>query len=985
MSDDGTRTGFGYGLGDRTKTSAPQKLQVKMPSGKIYGPYTKIEVLGFIQDRRISGEEEVLFEGEPNWRPIASDTDFFDALEARLAPQKAKKEKTQSAQKKPVELESIKSQLSLSQKGESSPTSAPPKTSHDPEKTRALGRVVDDVKRPNPATQAQIKNSEALPTPKTYQDSGQVQTPTTKRKPKRRNVLAAPLAIIAIAAASYFFLAKSAIQTIDVTKLGPFKSRLWYGRPLELALERASFLVPTVPEAVTPDSASLAPKGFGAIFWSNDLSDLIKNSNDTSKGSFWFRWVWNTAWLGQCVEVIDKARGEALKSNALAILSQLNEKKVFGPQQLVMLNAALGFGAKAVEASVADLQAASGDEMSQWLSEELSWLDFWDAGARGKTFARLGPEYSSDDLELAATVRHSLLNKDMNGLGDAVLELATLDPQSIYLWMSTAEMNWRFQKGKVQLANSLFMTGLTTLSLYPSTMQRVYWRQYAEFLLAYGRQATSDKALKNVELIAKGNLNGVQPGLFWDLNQEELDVIKLAESVLARASSGVLEPSELATLFTTAFVFQEGARYAKTVAEHYGFESQWTRAVSLYERILLVDPQNADALSGLVWAHSNLFQFEKAFKIYDQLVASPSVKAQASKVMGVLTMIGQDFDGADKNLSQYVAAKPTDAWGHYFLAKLRLEQENNLECLKAANLAVLHASGELKFRSKLLGYHCRMLAKLDQKGAIAELRDWVQKESTNIPVRIALVDALLVADLTDQALIAAREGLERFKRSFSLRMKLGEVYQKTGDFDRAVAFYGRASKDRPGSAEPFVRIAKIFEDQKNFSAAADNFETAMRVEPDYPEVYLFAARAYRKAGNEQRAAAFYGKEIGVRPAVIATFIEAADFLLEKNAPQEVPKLFQSFADDFQGDPRVLTRLAQAYLAMQDYQNAQSTAATAINANPNLPEPNRVLGYIYDRQGEYDAAKEAFESYLKLAPGAPDASEIRSKISKSPYR
>jgi Flp pilus assembly protein TadD len=71
--------------------------------------------------------------------------------------------------------------------------------------------------------------------------------------------------------------------------------------------------------------------------------------------------------------------------------------------------------------------------------------------------------------------------------------------------------------------------------------------------------------------------------------------------------------------------------------------------------------------------------------------------------------------------------------------------------------------------------------------------------------------------------------------------------------------------------------------------------------------------------------------------------------------------------------------------MQDYQNAQSTAATAINANPNLPEPNRVLGYIYDRQGEYDAAKEAFESYLKLAPGAPDASEIRSKISKSPYR
>jgi hypothetical protein len=57
-----------------------RKIQVRMPSGKIYGPYQRAEILAFIQARKIAGEESILIEGTQDWKPITSDPEFFDAL-----------------------------------------------------------------------------------------------------------------------------------------------------------------------------------------------------------------------------------------------------------------------------------------------------------------------------------------------------------------------------------------------------------------------------------------------------------------------------------------------------------------------------------------------------------------------------------------------------------------------------------------------------------------------------------------------------------------------------------------------------------------------------------------------------------------------------------------------------------------------------------------------------------------------------------------
>jgi serine/threonine-protein kinase len=51
----------------------------------------------------------------------------------------------------------------------------------------------------------------------------------------------------------------------------------------------------------------------------------------------------------------------------------------------------------------------------------------------------------------------------------------------------------------------------------------------------------------------------------------------------------------------------------------------------------------------------------------------------------------------------------------------------------------------------------------------------------------------------------------------------------------------------------------------------------------------------------------------------------------------------------------------------------------IQASPGFAPPWRVIGLIYEKSGDRAGARNAFEKYLQLAPGAPDAAFIRERL------
>ena len=1045
MSDDNTRTGFGFGLSaDKTRTITSRKIQIRMMSGKIYGPYTRVEVLSFIKAKRLTGEESMLVEGESQWRLVTTDTEFFDAFQAALfgvkpsetppdiskkesakhAPQKTPVKKPTSASAPKAADSSQKKNLSIS--SASGPSGNP--AGDAPDRGRASDvKVPQDalvparLQRPRPNTQTQqadtppekmdtvpVRTPDFAPPPQSSSHSMQqaARSPQAQslvppqqppQKPARAPRKANPLLWVAGAAiAGGVVLTQlkphASVELNKPRNFGVFNSTLWYAKPLSIALKGLNLQSPPFPVQISASAQIALPEAFGARAWIDDIKRLVDERDPRARvtADYWARWAWDSMWLGATIDVIDSAVGGSMYRDGLAIADELEHRKLIGPEHIALFKAVPFVVTGKWTEALAVLQPLKELEIANWLSEECLWQKFWADGGKGVSYRSYREEYSSNALDLSSKLRQAFIAKDNKKFSEDVTQIASEDPASNVLWLATAEVNWRFNKDGVQSANRLFQTGLATLSLVPGSLQQVYWQQYAEFLGTFGRQSTAAKALSNYEALKGANLEPrakAAKNLWWDLNATELDINVVAKEVMDRSGSGMINARDLATLYVLGFAMPNGGKYLSAAAYHWAFEKQWTRAVELFSMVVQIDPQDPLGLGGLVWSYASLYQFDLAFKAHDKFGAITTPTPEAAKFMAVIQLLGREYDQAVDGLVVATKAAPNDAWAHYFLALSFLAQEKNVDCARSSNLASVHATGELQFRSRLLNLKCRVLARIGTTDAIGELKKIIARDSENIPAILTLIDAQAVVDEGEaEAIQMGREALERFPRSFDLRMKLGDLYQKRRDYDRAVAFYKRAKRDRPDSAEPSVRIGQVFDSQKKYIDAAQNYEIASRIEPSFPEVWLYAARSYAQVpGHDKEASQMYAREIEERPAVIGTFLEAAEFLLKINAPQEVPPLFRKFKDDFQDDPRVLTRLAQAYLAMQDYENAQNTAATALAKGPNFPEPNRVLGYVYEQQGQYEMASNYFEKYLQLLPQAADADQIRNKLRSPPYK
>lgn len=985
MSDESTRAGGLGGYGDDSTRIGSRRVQVRMTSGKIYGPYQRAEIVAFIAAKKLSGDESILYEGTSDWKPLASDPEFFDAL------QTAQFESTQ-VKEKPWSLGSVK-------KGDTAPAGTP----HVPEKTlvapvprepmgslrseEGIGRAAGGKTQPGFKSQIPTTPSSLPPPDMTPQGGMQLPkgvTPAGASKPLARRprlvILGAVVALLAIV-----YLKDKGIGSGPASGpvLRAVTTDVLYGREISAALGRSKkAILPEIPTQIAAGTAWTLETNLTLSSFVDDLARLSEETEASVRTSapYWGRWAWNLLWGAAIVEPWDSGLARQWRNAGEKIVDALERSKVL-PDDIKALFAAIepyteGDWKKVTES----LKAVSGNETAQWLAEDAAWWAFWEGGGAGAAPTPLRDTYAASALEAAAKVRRALIAKDSD-FEDYAEDLANTNPRSPVLWFASGEYYWRLSPDQASRGNVRFLTGLGVLSGVPLSIQRVYWSQYADFLGAFGRRNTADKAVANVENVKKSRFGKDR---WQDLGSEGLEVDRVVKEVLARSVGNPLSALDVASLQIFGPMLPSGLDALMAAGQHLGFENEWDRALSVYTAGAANFPQSTEAWGGVVWANASLGLFDKAFDAYDTLTKIPSETPVAQKYNAVILGLGREYDESHKEFDAYFKTVPDDAWAHLVEANLWFTEEKNVECTKSANLAQTHGQGEVKFRAWLLFMRCRILAKLKASEALQELRQAAQKNPRNASVTTELVTALLHYDLSDEAVKVSEEALKRMPRSYRLRILVGDVYRDRRDYDRAVAFYSSATKERRDSPEAWIRIAKVYEVQERPLDAATNYETAGRLAPQTPDIWLYTARAYASGRRLKEAAAFYEKELDARPAVLSSFVEMAEFMLKNNAPQVVPRIFQKYKTNYEDDPRVLLRLAQAYLAMRELDNARTAAATASARDPGLAEAYRILAIVLEMQNNFSSSKEFWQKYLDRYPQAPDAGDIRSKISRPPY-
>jgi tetratricopeptide (TPR) repeat protein len=103
-----------------------------------------------------------------------------------------------------------------------------------------------------------------------------------------------------------------------------------------------------------------------------------------------------------------------------------------------------------------------------------------------------------------------------------------------------------------------------------------------------------------------------------------------------------------------------------------------------------------------------------------------------------------------------------------------------------------------------------------------------------------------------------------------------------GRMDRAIAEYNTAIRLKPDFAEADLARGGAYSAKQDYARAVADYEKAIQPNPDLPGTYRKRGMAYRAIGDDTRALADYNKDIQLNPNDGAAYSHRADFYSKRD-------------------------------------------------------------------------------------------------------
>jgi tetratricopeptide (TPR) repeat protein len=218
--------------------------------------------------------------------------------------------------------------------------------------------------------------------------------------------------------------------------------------------------------------------------------------------------------------------------------------------------------------------------------------------------------------------------------------------------------------------------------------------------------------------------------------------------------------------------------------------------------------------------------------------------------------------------------------------------------------------------------------------------------------------------------------------SASLRLKLAEAYNATGNSQKAAQLYLDLLKKLPDL--PMLRerihakLAGIYLRTSEHKEAVEQLEAIVRDDPTNPEAYYYLGYISYTEKKWPEAAEYFSKTILLSPEFPDPYYELALSQLNLDKTDEALQTLDKAQKKFPENYTLELCTALAYGRKKDYKHAvEHYTAAEVIAKATAPE--RLddqfyfqLGAAYERLGDYAQAEQYFEKCLKLAPDSAEA-------------
>jgi tetratricopeptide (TPR) repeat protein len=402
---------------------------------------------------------------------------------------------------------------------------------------------------------------------------------------------------------------------------------------------------------------------------------------------------------------------------------------------------------------------------------------------------------------------------------------------------------------------------------------------------------------------------------------------------------------------------------------------QTDQALADFTAALRLDPQFAPARTNRADAHMRRGEYDQAITDYNQVIhlAPGSARPYAGRALARVEK--GDWERALADLNKALALDPTNA--------LASETPKTAERLRSAYDQVALGLNQFKrlFRQAAEGIG---IARPDLR--LPELPPTTITESSSAtplspltevqaPQPAASTAAIPPASTTSESLtsdsrkdstLTEEDQSGRHQRLAARHCRKGQVFQKEGDHDCALAAYTAALAVDPACVEAYRERGLIHRLARRLDEALEDFNTAIELEPS-AEIFFRRGVAYAEQRQFKLAYADFNEALQRDPDHALTY-------LNRGLISVVAGKFEWAADDAERaleiDPsmtraRFLRGVAHGKLGRHDL--AVGDFDAVLTQEPENARAHNHRGLAYAAEGKYDEAIAAYDEAIRLTP------------------
>ena len=353
---------------------------------------------------------------------------------------------------------------------------------------------------------------------------------------------------------------------------------------------------------------------------------------------------------------------------------------------------------------------------------------------------------------------------------------------------------------------------------------------------------------------------------------------------------------------------------------------------------------------------------------------------------GVNHLYADRFKSAEQTFQKLLAVNPNNADAIYWLGQTYLDKDDN-EAARQLYDKALAANGNNPLIMVGKGHVLLLDKKIDDARQLFESALTVSRTKKGDDPAVLNAIGRANVDAKDGNLTYAVEKLEmalqRDPKNADIALNLGNAYRKKDPGQgggKAYENYKLATQLNPNFAYPYIRIAKLFETQKQWDLFLENLNKAVQVDPSFSLAYYELFYYYFFNTKYDEATNYFNKYAASRTGEDQTehdYLQSQLCWAKKDYDCAITKAEGvKVAMGAKVKPRAYKQLAYSYLGKGDFANAKTNidAFFAREKEMILPADYQLKADIYTSGGA--SCEEVYALYMQ---GAAADSVNQNKI------